>query len=264
MIFFYIFSTVVLLVTASGTAGASRGFDEAERLREPRGASFCYEDISDNGCWENRPTNLPNCTLEHAVTAPNENCFFTELNDNGANFESEDPNDTNFSAAKCQQKSYYVLGGLGDGLQYESIVCERFEIHDQWNELGKIGTTETTCTNHWWEAACCFTKPGFSFHDGVCSGKDKYLGEECGDEWGICKNDKDDEYMYHLACYQKEGTSTKPTCNARIFDVVEKKECACSALTLVICSSDDCNGHACVQSFSDFKHYCDWFSGNNW
>jgi len=254
--------TTALLAFASAD-DTSRTFYESQR-RNLRGASFCYEDFdqSGDGCWENRPTNLPDCTLEHAVNTPNELCFWTDVDDGNGDVESGDFKDPNFTIGQCGSATYYIREG--DDFLTESIVCERFDIFDQWNELGKIGTAETTCEDHWWAAACCFSKRGFSFRDGICSEKDKYLGDECGDEWGICKNDKTNaaEVGHQLSCYQKEGTS-EPKCYPSSNEM-QQQECTCSFVNFVFCPSKDCNGHACVLTTADLNHYCDWGTGNNW
>merc|ERR1711915_470790 len=102
-------------------------------------------------------------------------------------------------------------------------------------------------------------------HNGVCSETKKYLGDECGDEWGICKNEPEEAYEGHrLSCYQREGTAA-PKCYPSS-NIMDRNDCGCSGfLNLgVVCSSNDCNGHACVYDTGAGKRVCDYGTGNNW
>lgn len=255
------FLSTLLVVTSANNANLRTKFrfNDQER-RNLRGASFCYEDFDPMGdnCWENRPTDIANCTLEFAVNNPEAECFFTDPYSNG-DIESDNFQDDNFTVAQCGRAMYYYR----EDRTVESVVCRRFDIFDQWNELGKVGTSKTACEDHWWKAGCCFLKADFSFRDGICSETSKHLGEPCGDEWGVCTNERDEApYAHDLSCYQKVGTS-EPRCYPSSNDM-ESKQCTCSSISFVVCSSNDCNGHACVLTTADMNHYCDWGTGNNW
>eukprot|EP00548_Thalassiothrix_antarctica_P010611 CAMPEP_0194152916 /NCGR_PEP_ID=MMETSP0152-20130528/54570_1 /TAXON_ID=1049557 /ORGANISM="Thalassiothrix antarctica, Strain L6-D1" /LENGTH=129 /DNA_ID=CAMNT_0038857865 /DNA_START=50 /DNA_END=439 /DNA_ORIENTATION=- len=129
--------------------------------------------------------------------------------------------------------------------------------------MGKVGTAEIACEDHWWKAGCCFARAGFSFNDGVCSETAKHLGEKCGDEWGVCKNNRiEAPYEHDLSCYQKIGTP-EPRCYPSSNDM-EQKQCTCSPIPFVVCYSNDCNGHACSLNTADGNQYCDWGTGNDW
>jgi len=255
MIFSFLFFTGVLSVFTAADNTSDRLCERSKLIY----ANICYEQSNPQNCWEERPTNLPNCTLEHALNKPDESCFFTNLQCIKDYFESNDYKDPDFTIARCRQVNLYYRDE--DGSPYDSVVCEGFSIDNRWNDLEKIGTAETTCTNHWWKAACCFTKPEFSFRYGVCSEESKYLGDECGDEWGICKNDENDGIEYQLSCYQRNGTP-KPRCYPSTNDMVQKS-CSCNSLPTKTCASKDCNGHQCVRD-GNFQYWCDWSSGNNW
>lgn len=228
--------------------------------RALRGSSFCYEDFDPAGddCWGNRPSNLPNCTLNLAIDQPNATCFFT---DNNGDFESKDLKDPNFTVAICKSAVYYVRE---DG-EYESRVCKEYDVRDEWQEAGKVGTAEVACSASpsWLKGACCFFTRGFSYHNGVCSETKKYLGDECGDEWGICNNDNTEAYTpYRLSCYQKDDTPA-PKCYPSSTPM-ERNECKCSFIPFVFCSTNDCNGHACVLDTGAGGYRCDYGTGNNW
>jgi len=258
------FLTVLIFTSADDTNLRKKANLHDHDQRKLRGASFCYEDFDPmgDGCWENRPINLPTCTLEFAVTTPEGGleggCFFADPFSRG-DVESDNFQDPNFTVAQCESAMYYYR----EDRTVENVVCREFEIFDQWNELGKVGTAQTDCDDHWWKAACCLFKAGFSLRDGVCSETSKHLDEACGDEWGICKNAADEApYQHDLSCYQKEGTS-EPKCYPSSNDM-ENKRCECSGISFVVCNSNDCNGHACVLTLSDGNHYCDWGTGNGW
>lgn len=232
----------------------------ANNHRDLRGASFCYEDFDYMGdeCYENRPRNLPDCTLDLAIQQPNATCFFS---DDYGDFESDDLKDPNFVVAICNSVDYYIR----EDDEIESRVCKEYDVRDEWDEMGKVGTAEIACSESasWLQPFCCFFTSGFSYHDGVCSETKKYLGDECGDEWGICNNyNTESYYRYALSCYKKEGTPA-PKC-VPSSTPMERNECKCSSVPFVFCPSNDCNGHACVLDTGVGGYVCDYGTGNNW
>mmetsp|Transcript_25120 Transcript_25120/g.37121 ORF Transcript_25120/g.37121 Transcript_25120/m.37121 type:complete len:330 (-) Transcript_25120:85-1074(-) len=251
-----IFALIALCATMVSAANL-----RASEHRSLPGSSFCYEDFdpSGDGCWEKRPIDISNCTLNLAVQEPNATCFFTE---NGGYFESSNLKDPNFTVAICNRAQYYIRE---DG-EYESKVCIEYDVRDKWDEAGKVGTGKIACSSSssWWKPICCFFTSGFSYKDGVCSETKKYLGDECGDEWGICNNDNTEAYSaYALSCYKKEGAPA-PKCIPSSTSM-DRPECKCSSLVpFVFCPSNDCNGHACVVDTGVGGYVCDYGTGNNW
>ena len=143
-------------------------------------------------------------------------------------------------------------------------------------ERGQVGTAKEICNSSPWKAACCFFSGPlrYSFHNGICSEKKKYLGDECGDGWGICRNDRNrlpsHEYDYQVSCYA-ENESELPRCIPAATRKTERWVACSCALPTLICAAegDTCNGHPCVFSTSSSapgpgNHYCDFQSGNGW
>ena len=57
------------------------------------------------------------------------------------------------------------------------------------------------CRSSWWPYACCSWTSGYSWRNGRCEAVARNLGEECGDEWGVCKNRVKPYDGHRMSCY---------------------------------------------------------------
>lgn len=116
----------------------------------------------------------------------------------------------------------------------------------------------------------CMIELGYTWRDEQCLHETRYLGEQC--EKGLtCHQDGDDNYR--LSCLSLPSVNSgRATClpsliSSDLAGALPRKQCTCNWFDwnfLVICGSDDCNGHPCVINEGDMKKYCDYSAKNNW
>jgi len=118
--------------------------------------------------------------------------------------------------------------------------------------------------NSWWW--CGWGWSDYEWHEGRCVDTTRFLGERCGDEWGICKNDAEPYHKDRLSCYESDDMS-EPRCIPSNRAGIERNSCDyqwVSWYVFVARGSNNCNGHACVFSTGPGGWMCDYHTGNNW
>jgi len=123
---------------------------------------------------------------------------------------------------------------------------------------------ESTNDNGW----KCWWRRGYEWHDGKCRASQRFLGETCWDDSGVCDNQGHASYSgRHLSCASvPELGITTPTCIPSAFEI-ERNSCKCNWFDwnfVVACGASQCNGHPCVWSTGPGGWMCDYNADNNW
>ena len=238
-----------------------------------RSSEFCRADSPSpfNKCWDTKPSgDTALCTyattLGVTASAP------CRCPDGGlastCDIESPGGFSGSYGVAQCSEKTTYEEGTGPDSTSV--TFCKKFVQFADWSgRVRPAGSEKTIYNSGWWRSFRCWWTPGYSWQDGQCESKDRYLGETCWDG-GECNNEGVQSYDgMRMSCAKLAyggGASAQATCVPSIYPVV-RNECTCNWFDwnfFVACGSNDCNGHACVLSTGDGKKYCDYNTDNNW
>jgi len=229
------------------------------------GTSYIYEGGSQ---WKDKPdvASVPRCKLDSGKTlckcsndAKSNNCDINAL-------DAATP-----ATGRCSSKINYVYKGKvhrNEGKhavdiegKNEEVYCKQMVKNDKWHQkhITRRASDEATVSSSGWFGC----RGSYTWHQGKCRLKTRYLGETCWDgssidPRGSCQSG-DDEYK--VSCYKGKCT---PRTQAR-----ERHQCSCAWVGwnfIVACSAsgDKCGGHACVLSTGDGNKYCDYSSDQNW
>merc|ERR1711998_318616 len=117
----------------------------------------------------------------------------------------------------------------------------------------------------WWDRVRCWWKSGYTWRDGKCTSTDRYLGETCWDG-GRCNNNGVESYSETALSCASYPANQPARCVPSLYPI-NRNKCTCNWFDwnfLVVCGSNDCNGHACVLTTMDMNKYCDYNTDNNW
>lgn len=142
--------------------------------------------------------------------------------------------------------------------------CKQMVRNDRWADYVRQSDDGPTDFGNSWSAwASCWEFLGKTWRRGTCLDSTRYIGESCWDgHWwagnpGQCKSD--DSYSeYAVSCY-----NDKCSMWAHV-NQLQRPLCECGvsgggfAYFWFACSSDTCDGHACVLSTGDGNRYCDY------
>lgn len=100
-----------------------------------RSVSTCYEDLSYDDCFTNRPFDALECTIDFALSNPQVACSTTDIEYNNAtirgyNLTTGDYKSSDFAVALCSDLMFYV-NSAGEQVQ---TICHSWKILNDWAE----------------------------------------------------------------------------------------------------------------------------------
>lgn len=257
-------TTLLLFLHSAEAVQLLRGIRQGDRRLVSRSSTFCYDDAYYAGlgqtapqgplnCFRNMPSMAPDCDLTTAGSSSACKCTNEGCDLEATSFGND------YTAAYCSSKTSYIQG-FGDE-QTLTAFCDQYVVLEEWESRTRpSGEDEQVTTSWWWP---CWARWGYSWKDGACRSKKRFLGELCWDG-GECQNEGVQSYGdYRLSCANWRG---KTQCVPSFLDI-KRNECDCNLFDwnfFVACGSSSCNGHACVLSTGDGKKYCDFNTNNNW
>mmetsp|Transcript_99716 Transcript_99716/g.197754 ORF Transcript_99716/g.197754 Transcript_99716/m.197754 type:complete len:335 (-) Transcript_99716:18-1022(-) len=226
---------------------------------------FCYERSQfPPNCWAQKPgPATATCTVDSGRIT----CKCPPTGQVGCHID-------NLPAAtgRCASKMVYAANGTVHHSGGETDVtgkaqekyCKNMVKNDQWQTKHLLAASSdgpASTDDGWWG---CKWKSDYTWNDGKCRRKARYIGESCWDGWwgnGHCAGSDTSYDEYSTSCYEAK-------CMPFAW-VQDRKECKCAWFGwnfLVACSAakDQCGGHACVLSGKDGKKYCDYATAQNW
>lgn len=246
-------SILLMMTTSTAIVASEQGLRSTRRKLWSRGSEYCYEDQSNPGdafgsCWENKPNEAltPSCTL----TSGTSTC---KCPGNGefCDVHVGEDSDT-FEASYCSDKICYVPSSDETKSQ---CYCRNMVELPAFPKRG--GRATEKCGSSWWKWGCCLFKGGYTWKDGKCQDKTRFMKEKCWDG-GSCKDGSDGDSKtscYEGRCYPWVSVGTRPQCKCDWF----------GWNVIFACSSDEtCDGHACVWNTGNGNRYCDYGSSQNW
>jgi len=239
-------------------------------------STYCYDnDPFPEDCWAGKPTTAEPCTAASGTAT----CRCADEGDSanvGCNIGL-----TGGATGRCAELMVYVGGeqaelsdvGVGVRATSKETFCKSMVLNDQWHELGLVATDDNPeradkVWYGWWWYGCPrgYTEDSWwgPFSDGPCYRKERLLGEQCWQAWGItgtCRGSDTSYEEYSTSCYQ--GTCVPYA------EATARASCECSWVgpnLFVVCSAADqaCDGHACVLNSGDGNHYCDYATSQDW
>lgn len=231
--------------------------------------SYCY--LNADGGARDQLHDIPGCSAEPtdapacvAGAASSESPLCSLRNKDGVDshrwFDS-------YAFDHCQSVQVYVRA---DASEHYYCMAGGLSSTGDWSTRRRDsaggGNPETSNDGSWG----CWWKSGYSWVDGACRHRTRFLGETCQDEVGICQNDGVDSYSgLHLSCAIVPNFGiTTPTCIPSAFDIT-RNSCSCGWFDWwfgVVCGAADsqCYGHPCVRSTGPGGWMCDYNQGNDW
>lgn len=253
-----------------GVGAAVRGSIDVEHIQQKRqqrreqSTTYCWEDaVHDDGCWAKKPSeHTAECTADVGAGPCRCSTGVCDIND----LHGDKPLLAQCSSHlvyvhKAQEHRDNVTGKMRVVTGKSETFCSSIVKTDEWYDrhLLKWPTDGANVTNaSYWK---CLN--GYTWHNGTCQRKKRFIGETCWDGWalhpgGTCATA---DAGYKVACY--EGR-----CMPRAWaEDWEKCECAWLGWNFVVtCSaaSGQCNGHACAMNADDGNKYCDYGSAQTW
>jgi len=156
-----------------------------------------------------------------------------------------------YDVAYCQDKECFIPK---DDERNSVCICKDMERIPGFPKRGSRAARK--CEGKWWEWGCCLFTSGYTWKDGKCQDKTRFINERCWDG-GECKNGDGDA---RVSCYDNR-------CMPSV-SVQNRAKCECDLIGwyffFACSSSDTCDGHACVFSTGPGGWMCDYNTDQNW